>query len=204
MAKYTGTAGGKPNIIGMDKARAHLKSLKSDLVVKDATSTKAGRGLNSILIFGEQEMRRVYMLANSAGIENADKIKVVHNVLDGWGRVAAKGEGLFFVEFGTGVNLNKGTPRGIERGFTPASWSLGAEGKGYLTGTRFVIFKGWWPVKDWKRVPKVEMRTFVTPGGKLIPRHVVQGNAPVNGMEAAYKIMQEMAAKRMLSFLKMK
>lgn len=203
MARYSGTAGGRSNIIGLKEARAHLKNLQDDMVVKDATSTKAGRGVHSILRQGVDAMRQEYINAEAAGVENADHVLIGSNIVsDGWGRLYAERKGLFFAEFGSGINLNSGTPRGEMFGYTPASWSTGETGKGYLTGGRLVLFKGWWPVK--KSVKGAEMREFVTSNGKFITRRVKQGNAPVNGAEAAVKKMHEVAAKTMKHFFELK
>ena len=193
----------KHNIEGMADARRHLMNLKDDCVIKDSTSTAAGRGLHSVLRQGVDAMRQVYVVAEANHVENTDHVLFGSNVLsDGWGRIYARRKGLFFAEFGTGVNLNSGTPRGEMFGYTPASWSTGENGKGYLTGKRRILFQGWWPVK--KGVKNAEMREFITFGGKPITRRVVQGNAPVNGTEAAAKTMHDVAAKTMKHFFEIR
>ena len=179
------------NIQNMNKTIGHLQGLKMDVQVDKGKDTKARRALNAILWQGEDALRDAYNAANSAGVENTDKVKIGRDLEDGWGRIYAEGPGLFFAEFGTGLNLNSGTYRGAMFGYIPASWSLGEGGKGYLTGTRFVIFRGWWPVKE--GVKGAEEKEFVTPGGKTITRLAVQGNAPVNGAEIASKKMRDMS-----------
>ena len=178
MAHYSGAS--RTNVKNLGKVRGQLGNLKDELEVKRGGHTMMFGVLNSMLTYGESKMRTVYY---TSGVENADEIRIRHNIEDGWGRIHAKGDGLFFVEFGTGVNNNSGTSRGAILGFTPTSWSTGESGKGYLTGNRFVLFQGWWPVK--KGVPNAQKRLFVTSTGKLIERRAVQGNPPVNATEAA-------------------
>lgn len=192
------------NIAGLDKARAHLRNLQDDVVVKDAKSTKAGRGVNSILMKGRDAWRNEYLIAAGNGVENLEHVNFRINIGDfeNWGRLQAEGKGLFFAEFGTGVNLNSGTPRGEALGYIPKSWSTSESGKGYLTGGRFILFKGWWPVK--KRVKGAQIREFITSKGTVIQRRVVQGNAPVNGVAVAVDVMHREAAKTMKHFFEIK
>ena len=193
------------NIQGMNKVRGHLGNLQDDLVVKDSTSTKAGRGVHSILMKGRDAWRNEYLIAGSKGVENLEHVNWRINIgaggFENWGRLEAEGKKLFFAEFGTGINLNKGSSRGIELGYTPASWSLG-EGKGYLGGNRLVLFQGWWPVK--KGVPRAVLRQFVTAKGTIITRRVVQGNDAVNGVGIAVELMHKEAAQTMKHFFEIK
>lgn len=81
--------------------------------------------------------------------------------------LTASGKDIYFLEFGTGLNMDYTNPYASQMGFFPSSYS-GGPGKGFLIPPKLNHFHGAWPH-----------------GGKL---H--WGQNPARGMYNAYKAME--------------
>ncbi len=150
-----------------------------------ADNAKLGKGgkidtaIQNLIDMGVESAQSEYL---ASGVEDSANVRVSGSLTAQEGTVTATGSKILFVEFGTGVNLNSGSEKGTELGFTPASWSISDEGKGWLTGKRLEKFHGWWPLEG----------TSQGAGGTTL---WTQGHAPVNALFHAAEKMKQQVGK---------
>lgn len=94
--------------------------------------------------------------------------------------LTASGEDVYFLEFGTGLEMDYTNPYAAQLGFFPSSYSGGPNGKGFLIPPKLNHFHGAWPHE-----------------GRL---H--WGQNPARGMYNAYKAMEFFARNTPIGLFK--
>ena len=140
---------------------------------------KIDKAIQNLVDMGTESAQTEYL---GSGVEDSANVKVSGSLTSQEGTVTATGAKILFVEFGTGVNLNYGSMKGGELGYTPASWSTSEQGSGWLTGKRLAAFHGWWPLEG----------TSQGAGGVTL---WTQGHAPVSAMLHTAEKMKQMVGK---------
>ena len=162
---------------GLARVNRALDNIASN--AKLGNGGKIDKAIQNLIDMGVESAQTEYL---GSGVEDSANVKVSGSLTSQEGTVTATGAKILFVEFGTGVNLNYGSMKGGELGYTPASWSTSDEGKGWLTGKRLAKFKGWWPIGG----------TSEGAGGVTL---WTQGHAPVSAMLHTAEKMTQMVGK---------
>jgi len=159
---------------------------------RDSTPGNGGRAdelLKRTALFTKNYADSEYYIAGQSGVEHAADITTDNEINGDTATVTATGEGLLFVEFGTGINNNYDSPSQVagEYGFSPASWSM--QNRQWLLPPRSIMFKGKWPIPG----------TFGQ-GTKIIqtkngPKEVksnlwTEGHPPVDAMYKAFEALK--------------
>lgn len=126
--------------------------------------------LYDMFVVGRDQAKADYEAATTLEGEPANESTTVspapNFTSDGF-ELTASGEDIYFLEFGTGLNMDYANPYAAKMGFFPSSYS-GGPGKGFLVPPKLNHFHGAWPH-----------------AGKL---H--WGQNPARGMYNAYKAME--------------
>ena len=162
---------------GLARVYRALDNIESN--AKLGNGGKIDKAVQNLIDMGVEQAQGEY---SGSGVEDAANVRVSGSLTAQEGKVTATGAKILFVEFGTGVNLNSGSEKGIELGYTPASWSTSEQGKGFLTGKKLEAFHGWWPIGG----------TSEGAGGTTL---WTQGHAPVNAMLHAAERMKQFCGK---------
>lgn len=161
---------------GLVKVMQDLDKIKADSDPNN--SGKAKQLLTELAAACRADAELTYQ--NSTA-ENSDNIKVSDDVTGNTATITAQGDGILFVEFGTGINRNNGSVSltALTKGFLPSSWSMSHSQ--WLLPPKVDKSNGKWPIPGTFGQATKIIKT--KSGPKEVPSNIwTEGHPPVDAM----------------------